>query len=281
MQCISPISIPRPGGAGSSDRIEVPCGKCYACLSRKRSEWAFRLQKEQKYSTSSYFFTLTYDDEHIPVNENGFPSVSKDDVQRFMKRLRKMYAPNKIRYFITSEYGPTTFRPHYHGILFNAPVASVDGLYRDLEKSWRLGFVEAGTVTPSSINYCAKYCISKHSAPSGCEPCFNLMSRRPGLGSAFLEKNGSVFFEKLQDWTVFPGGYRVRLPRFFREKLFDPQRRRILANRVQAFQEEQRKELEEYLASIGKSYPVYIHEVRQDYNRRMEKQLTKKSKHFL
>ena len=105
------------------------------------------------------------------------------------------------------------------------------------------------------------------------------MSRRPGLGFAFLEKNGSVFFEKLQDWTVLPGGYRQRLPRFFREKLFDPQRRRILANRVQTFQEEQRKELEEYLDSIGKSYPEYIHEVRQDFNRRMEKQLTKKSKH--
>lgn len=279
MQCLSPlyIRLARPNPRG--DFVTVPCGKCYACLSRKRSEWAFRLAKEQRYSDSSYFFTLTYDDKHIPVNENGFSSVSKDDVQRFMKRLRKMYTPIKIRYFITSEYGPETHRPHYHGIIFNAPVSSVDGFYRDLEKAWGLGYVSAGTVTSASINYCAKYCISKHSSPEGSAPCFSLMSRRPGLGSAFLEKHGSVFSKKLQDWTVLPGGYRQRLPRFFREKLFDEKERRVLARRVQAFQMEQVRELEEHLEAQDMSYSKYVHELSQDYIRRMEKQLTKKSKH--
>ena len=238
MYCISPISIKRPNGFGNADIIEVPCGKCYACLSSKRSSWAFRLQKEEQYSSSAYFFTLTYDDSHVPLNENGFPSVSKVDIQRFMKRLRRLYAPNKIRYFITSEYGPRTLRPHYHGIIFNAPVASVDRFYRDLEKAWRSGFVEAGSCTPASINYCAKYCITKHSVPAGSSSCFNLMSRRPGLGSEFVVRHGSEFRSKLKDWSVLPGGFRVRLPRFYREKIFDKLQRRILSSRVQAYQEE-------------------------------------------
>ena len=279
MQCISPLHLRRSKFSIKGDFVTVPCGKCYACLSRKRSEWAFRLAKEQRYSDSSYFITLTYNDDHIPVNENGFPSVSKDDIQRFMKRLRKLYESTKIRYFITSEYGPETHRPHYHGIIFNAPTSSVDGFYRDIEKAWGLGYVSAGTVTSASINYCAKYCITKHSNPAGSTPCFSLMSRRPGLGTTFLAKHGSVFSKKLQDWTVLPGGYRQRLPRFFRERLFDEKERSILARRVQAFQKERELELVDHLESVGISYPVYLHELQQDYIRRMEKQLTKKSKH--
>lgn len=279
MQCISPLHLRRAKPSPQGDFVTVPCGKCYACLSRKRSEWAFRLQKEERYSSSSYFFTLTYDDSHVPVNENGFPSVLKDDIQRFMKRLRKLYAPNKIRYFITSEYGPTTHRPHYHGLLFNAPVASVDELYRDFEKTWGLGYVQVGTVTNASINYCAKYCISKHSSPAGSTPCFSLMSRRPGLGTGFLVAQGSEFQSKLKDWTILPGGYRQRLPRFFREKLFDPQERCILASRVRVFQEEKKKEFISGCERNGINECAYERDLKLDYVRRMEKQLTKKSKH--
>ena len=50
----------------------------------------------------------------------------KRDVQNFMKRLRKLIDNDlninedgkKIRYYISSEYGPQTLRPHYHGIVF-------------------------------------------------------------------------------------------------------------------------------------------------------------------
>lgn len=281
MQCISPVQIKKPDGHGGFVIKEFPCNKCYACLSRKRSEWAFRLQKEERYSFSAYFFTLTYEDGNLDFNENGYPCVSKDDIQRFMKRLRKMYAPQKIRYFIVSEYGPTTDRPHYHGILFNAPASSVDGLFRDLQKAWRYGFVEVGTVSPASINYCAGYCISKSRVKLGYTPCFNLMSRKPGIGHDFVKRNGQLFQVRMQDWSFFPGGQRVRLPRYFREKIFDKSQTRILSDRLRAKQESDRVELEAYLESVGKTYPEYLHELRQDYNRRMEKQLVKKSKHAL
>lgn len=53
--------------------------------------------------------------------------VDVRDVQLFMKRLRKRIFSHvtsipeeerTIRYFISSEYGPNSFRPHYHGIIF-------------------------------------------------------------------------------------------------------------------------------------------------------------------
>lgn len=53
----------------------------------------------------------------------AFPFVSRSDVQKFLKRLRinivrTLKRNVQIRYLITAEYGPKTFRPHYHGIIY-------------------------------------------------------------------------------------------------------------------------------------------------------------------
>lgn len=53
------------------------------------------------------------------------PYLSKSDIQLYIKLLRKSidlnfpdYGENKrFRYFIIGEYGPTTYRPHYHGVI--------------------------------------------------------------------------------------------------------------------------------------------------------------------
>lgn len=56
---------------------------------------------------------------------NTFSVCCKKDIQNFLKRVR--FRINKldisrneksIRYYIASEYGPQTYRPHYHGVLF-------------------------------------------------------------------------------------------------------------------------------------------------------------------
>lgn len=62
----------------------------------------------------------------MPFGYIGY--LSKRDIQLFLKRLRKnIYyefrerkpevAQGSVRYFIIGEYGPTTYRPHYHGII--------------------------------------------------------------------------------------------------------------------------------------------------------------------
>lgn len=55
-------------------------------------------------------------------NYNGrFPYLSKRILQLFLKRLRKYldkYEGQKIRFFATGEYGPTSFRPHFHILLY-------------------------------------------------------------------------------------------------------------------------------------------------------------------
>ncbi len=42
-------------------------------------------------------------------------------MQLFIKRLRKYFNNNKIKYFYCGEYGTQTLRPHYHMIVYNAP----------------------------------------------------------------------------------------------------------------------------------------------------------------
>lgn len=47
--------------------------------------------------------------------------TNKRDVQLFLKRFRKAlsrYTDEKIRYYVCAEYGPKTFRAHYHFLLF-------------------------------------------------------------------------------------------------------------------------------------------------------------------
>lgn len=118
----------------------VPCGKCYVCRSRNQNSWYVRLKEEMKVATSCYFVTLTYSDDNIPRDENGVPVVSSRDVQLFFKRLRsKLPKGQKIKYFLCSEYGPQTFRPHYHFILFDFPPEF--GVLECIEKSWPNGFV--------------------------------------------------------------------------------------------------------------------------------------------
>lgn len=63
--------------------------------------------------------------EQIEKKGVQFAVVCKKDIQNFIKRLRKkidnLNIPEnekKIRYYIASEYGPSTKRPHYHGIIF-------------------------------------------------------------------------------------------------------------------------------------------------------------------
>lgn len=114
----------------------VPCGKCAVCAHTRLNDIAARCQLETYTSKCSpLFVTLTYDDAHLPADK----SVSIDDIQKFLKRLRinlnrffsheeivdgkRKMIPAKIslRYIYCSEYTPTTQRPHYHLLIWNVP----------------------------------------------------------------------------------------------------------------------------------------------------------------
>ena len=203
-----------------TDFIEIPCGRCIGCRKAAQKNWAFRMLAESFGHSSNYFLTLTYDDEHCPVD------LSKRDLQLFNKRLRSFFGP--YRFFCCGEYGGLTLRPHFHGLyFFDSPVFgdlkpwSRHGDYvlfnsETLNRIWGKGFVVVGALSPASCAYCAKYCL-KPLAPSGksVKP-FIVMSRRPGLGSSY-------FLDNLQNHSLLlPTGSGSFLygsqPRYLKQK---------------------------------------------------------------
>lgn len=121
----------------------VPCGKCVICTEKKANEWVSRAMAESQMSINiPYFVTLTYNDLFLPSN-----GVRKRAVQLFLKRLRinisrLVGASLNIRFFLCSEYGSKTKRPHYHLLLWNIPNLDPhrevhnDMLQDVIQKSW-------------------------------------------------------------------------------------------------------------------------------------------------
>ncbi len=208
--------------------VYVPCGKCEACLSKRRSQWSSRLHFEAQSSSSAFFITLTYDDEHLPlknVDSTLYPVVSKRDVQLFLKRFRKLIYPFKIRYFAVSEYGPDNLRPHYHMLIFNFPLELYGKLNDFLSTSWSNGFIRVDPVNTARINYVTSYCLDSSTLPSYLDKNFMLCSRRPGIGSSFLDNTKYTNFVRssLDGFVYLSDGnetHKVSMPRYYRDKLF-------------------------------------------------------------
>lgn len=158
MACYFPFAVRDPKATFRDVKgwINVPCGKCPDCLVRRSNMWQVRLVEEDKISSSSLFVTLTYDPEHCPISENGFMTLDKSDVQKFMKRLRKISpSGKKIRYYAAGEYGEKFSRPHYHMILFDADKELVRKAW-SLEKK-EIGDVHIGEASGAAIAYTLKY----------------------------------------------------------------------------------------------------------------------------
>lgn len=134
----------------------VPCGKCPECLEQKQKEWQARAIAEwirvRRVGGCCYMYTFTYSNENLPII-NGKAAFSRRDVQLFLKRLRKelsrLFGSYKLlKYVITSEYGGTTRRPHYHGLFFFDTDVDYVTVRSLMDSCWRLGFV-----APSSQNH--------------------------------------------------------------------------------------------------------------------------------
>lgn len=243
--CIEPFYT--RNGIHRSEFIEIPCGKCLGCRLDYSRDWATRCMLELQYHDSSYFVTLTYDDDHIEKNRIYYPdletgeafehfTLSKRDFQLFMKKLRK-YTGQKLRYYACGEYGSKTFRPHYHAIIFGLELDDLvpykrNGKYwyyisKRLSEIWDNGFVVVGEVTWETCAYTARYIMKKLDGIDkmlfddfGVEPEFTLMSRKPGIARQYFDEHPDLYrFDEIILKTE-KGGLTAKPPRYY-DKLFD------------------------------------------------------------
>lgn len=224
MKCHSPVNIRDPVQPDSKHYIAVPCGRCAACLTNKRSEWVIRMKEELKISVGAAFITLTYNEKNVPHTDDGLLTLDKKDLQNFFKRLRKN-DPIKIKYYAVGEYGSNFERPHYHAICFN--VGSDINLFRNkVEKAWStnkepIGRIDCGPAQGSALSYCAGYIINRYDFPSdGRSKPFSLISK--SLGISYVEKRKKWHMDDLtRQYVAMPGGIKLPLPRYYKQKLFD------------------------------------------------------------
>lgn len=101
--------------------------------------------------------------------DNRIPYCNTSDCQKFLKRLR-FHSKNKyneeIRFYGVSEYGPRTYRPHWHLLLFfnSDELASV--IQQLVSESWSYGRATCDLSRGGSAAYVASYVNSNVCLPS-------------------------------------------------------------------------------------------------------------------
>lgn len=239
--------------------IVVPCGHCLGCRLDYSRRWADRMMLELAESDGAIFLTLTYDKDHLvdflgnPLpSDQIYGSLYKRHLQLFMKSFRKELAKSgkTVRFFASGEYGSwsNTHRPHYHIILFGVGLDFFEDkkqvgsnelgqvLFTSpfISRCWRHGFISFGAVSWHSCAYVARYVTKKALNPETdilnemlqLNPEFSLMSRRPGLGKAYLDSHPDCLDFTSVFLTDQDGSKKVSIPKYFvnQLKLTDPDR---------------------------------------------------------
>lgn len=245
----------------------IPCGHCIACRINKREEWCTRICHETSFASSACFITLTYDEEHVPwyEDENGdmYREPCKKDIDDFIKRLRYRFGKG-IRFFIGSEHGPTTERPHYHGFLWNLPEDALN--WRVIEPIWKNGSVTVGEFSKARANYAAKYYVEREEFEGKLRD-FTLMSRRPGIGRQYAEHNAD-FLNQSVVTSITREGKKVPIPRYYKNITYSEE---LKEERFREFRE--RQDFDDVIKRLY-GYGQELDAIRrEDYKRTHKKQL--------
>lgn len=219
------------------------------CLREKQQEWCFRLDIEKRFSDNSFFVTLTYEDENLTFAD-GEPCLSKRDVQLFFKRLRKMFKNDRFKYYCVGEYGeqPRLIspkgRPHYHALIFYRGKQDWFTIACAIKELWNLGITKVLPVLGAQ-GYVTKY-VMKFDRRDHLVPPFSLISR--GLGIDYLSSSMvSYHHETLNNFALKPGGYRVKLPRYYMDKIFSTYERLLMKKRADLYRRKvEMKKLAQY-----------------------------------
>lgn len=244
----------RTGKPFPEDKIQyLPCGQCLGCRLDYSRQWANRCMLELQYHESSFFVTLTYDDFHVPRSWYTDPStgeafqsltLQKRDFQLFMKRLRKRFSDQRIRFFMCGEYGGQTMRPHYHAIIFGLKLDDLVEYKKSpqgfsyynspsLQACWSdqegrpIGYAVVADVSWESCAYTARYILKKQKGDEAhfytdfnIQPEFTLMSRKPGIARQYFDDHPDIYDYDFINLKTEKKGLKFKPPRYY-DNLFD------------------------------------------------------------
>lgn len=88
---------------------------------------------------------------------NRIPYICNRDLDLFLKRLRSYYPDEKLRYYAVSEYGPASYRPHWHLLLFSNSDRFSETVLENVSKAWSYGRCDASLSRGFAAPYVASY----------------------------------------------------------------------------------------------------------------------------
>lgn len=270
--------------------FRLPCGHCTECYKKRQNDWIFRLWNHVRWTRNTYdafTFTLTYDNEHVPVisplkesyeswlkdskgapYESAFSCIRYRDFQNFLKRLRHLLS-FKFRYFCVAEYGSQRGRAHFHFVMFDVPKGFTSEELRKIAyNAWSEDNRKSGEtkhyctydnfqcqkVNLESIRYVTKY-FNKIDKRNHIVPSVQHMSK--GLGLPFLQPEIVKWMLKTLplQYPVGNKGHLYGLPRYYRDKVFKGKDLLRLQNKIEeTFKDEKDdpiyKPLEDYAKDL-------------------------------
>lgn len=241
MQCKSPITIKTKRYRDQliyGEFMQVPCGKCLICQANRRQEIATRLQVEADKAVTTWFVTLTYEDEYLTygylVDEDTgeelyLPILNKKELQNYFKKVRinltrklgsdvfaEWNALHPLKYFACGEYGPSGHRPHYHFVFLNLPPAVDPIFFSDM---WQKGSVTCRQGELNAYAYCGKYMIKHSNMPSYFK---TWIIQSNGMGKSYIDENTIKWHTSdLRNRNYIRiNGHKVAMPRYIKQKLY-------------------------------------------------------------
>lgn len=145
----------------------------------------------------------------------GVPYASRTDIQLFHKRLNKYFKQNvtnkyqNFRYFLVSEYGSTTLRPHFHAIYFVNDSEVARRFHEGILSCWQYGRIDVQCVQKSACSYVAQYVNKFVDMPSFYQKSplrpFILCSRNPFIGASnqYTKSDEEIFDAGVSEVPVY------------------------------------------------------------------------------
>ena len=216
--------------------LEIPCGHCIQCRLDYSKTWAIRCCHEASYYDHNYFVTLTLNEDHIKLGSSGNPTLERDALSKFMKRLRRKFQKEKnhvgVKFFGCGEYNSTGERllnPHYHVILFNCPLDDLsldfktddgciihktsscgDPLYysKFIDDCWKdkdgnsMGFITVEDANYRTEAYVSRYILKKQGSNETLAFSKGLNVEPPFLRMSNRPAIGMRYFEDNEDYLI-------------------------------------------------------------------------------
>lgn len=178
-QEIEVITVPRKIGS-HKEKVERFGHLCYIDVLKFLSNFRGTLYNDFKVNRRDLKYKHLLTEERVQ---------QRNYVATYFKGFK--YEDIQFRYFLCGEYGPWSYRPHYHLLLwFKKELNEQQRNYLQtvISESWPLGIVDCKAVTYNGINnYVSSYVVSSASLPRVLQRRhlrpFTIFSKNPCIGS--------------------------------------------------------------------------------------------------